>query len=100
MMTAVNMVHVPYRGSAPAVTDLLAGPVQVMFADTPPSIEHIRAYKLRALSDHRYAFGHCAHSRIQGRVSTRRRGRAAPARRRHVERATDAFGYHRTARRR
>ena len=48
MMTGVNMVHVPYRGSAPAVTDLLAGQVQVMFADTPSSIEHIRAGKLRA----------------------------------------------------
>jgi tripartite-type tricarboxylate transporter receptor subunit TctC len=50
MMTGVNMVHVPYRGSAPAVTDLLAGQVQVMFADTPSSIEHIRAGKLRALA--------------------------------------------------
>jgi tripartite-type tricarboxylate transporter receptor subunit TctC len=50
MMTGVNMVHVPYRGSAPALTDLLAGQVQVMFADTPSSIEHIRAGKLRALA--------------------------------------------------
>ena len=50
MMTGVDMVHVPYRGSAPAMTDLIAGQVQVMFADTPSSIEHIRAGKLRALA--------------------------------------------------
>src|SRR5262249_21900975 len=43
MMTGVNMVHVPYRGNAPALTDLLAGQVQMMFADTPSSIEHLRA---------------------------------------------------------
>jgi tripartite-type tricarboxylate transporter receptor subunit TctC len=50
MMTGVNMVHVPYRGNAPALTDLLAGQVQVMFADPPSSIEHIRAGRLRALA--------------------------------------------------
>ena len=50
MMTGVNMVHVPYRGNAPALTDLLAGQVQMMFADTPSSIEHLRAGKLRALA--------------------------------------------------
>jgi len=50
IMTGVNMVHVPYRGSAPALTDLLAGQVQVMFADTLSSIEHLRAGKLRALA--------------------------------------------------
>ena len=50
MMTGVNMVHVPYRGNAPAVTDLIAGQVQVMFADTPSSVEHVRAGKLRALA--------------------------------------------------
>jgi tripartite-type tricarboxylate transporter receptor subunit TctC len=50
MMTGVNMVHVPYRGNAPALTDLLAGQVQVMFADTLSSIEHLRAGKLRALA--------------------------------------------------
>jgi tripartite-type tricarboxylate transporter receptor subunit TctC len=50
MMTGVNMAHVPYRGAAPAVTDLLGGQVQVMFASMPSSIEYIRAGKLRALA--------------------------------------------------
>ena len=50
MMTGVNMVHVPYRGNAPALTDLIAGQVQLMFADAPSSIGHIRAGKLRALA--------------------------------------------------
>ena len=50
MMTGVNMVHVPYRGAAPALTDLLGGQVQVMFAPMVVSIEYIRAGKLRALA--------------------------------------------------
>jgi tripartite-type tricarboxylate transporter receptor subunit TctC len=50
MMTGVDMVHVPYRGNAPAVIDLIAGQVQVLFADTPSSIAHVRAGKLRALA--------------------------------------------------
>jgi tripartite-type tricarboxylate transporter receptor subunit TctC len=50
MMTGINMPHVPYRGAAPAVTDLLGGQVQVMFASMPSSIEYIRAGKLRALA--------------------------------------------------
>jgi len=50
MMTGVNMVHVPYRGAAPALTDLLGGQVQVMFGTISSSIEHIRAGKLRALA--------------------------------------------------
>jgi tripartite-type tricarboxylate transporter receptor subunit TctC len=50
IMTGVNMVHVPYRGNAPALTDLIAGQVQVMFADTPSSIEHVKTGKLRALA--------------------------------------------------
>jgi tripartite-type tricarboxylate transporter receptor subunit TctC len=50
MLTGINMVHVPYRGAAPALTDLLGGQVQVMFASMPSSIEYIRAGKLRALA--------------------------------------------------
>jgi len=50
MMTGVNMVHVPYRGDASAVTDLISGQVQVMFSNTVSSIEHIRAGRLRALA--------------------------------------------------
>src|SRR5262249_14785757 len=50
MMSGVEMVHVPYRGAPPAITDLLSGQVQVCFASTPVSIEHIRTGKLRALA--------------------------------------------------
>jgi tripartite-type tricarboxylate transporter receptor subunit TctC len=49
MMTGINMLHVPYRGAPPALTDLIAGQVQVMFDNMPSSIEHIRAGRLRAL---------------------------------------------------
>jgi tripartite-type tricarboxylate transporter receptor subunit TctC len=50
MMTGTNMQHVPYRGAAPALTDLLGGQVQVMFDNMPSSIEHIRAGRLRPLA--------------------------------------------------
>jgi tripartite-type tricarboxylate transporter receptor subunit TctC len=50
MMTGVNLVHVPYRGLGPALTDLLGGQVQVMFASMSASIEYVRANKLRALA--------------------------------------------------
>ena len=50
MMTGVNMLHVPYRGSVPALTDLMSGQVQVMFDNLPSSIEHIRAGRIRALA--------------------------------------------------
>jgi len=49
MMTGVDMVHVPYRGVAAALTDLLGGQVQVAFGSVPSSIEYIRAGKMRAL---------------------------------------------------
>ena len=50
VMTGVNMVHVPYRGQAPAMTDLFGGQVQVMFDPVVSSIAHIRAGKLRPLA--------------------------------------------------
>jgi tripartite-type tricarboxylate transporter receptor subunit TctC len=50
VMTGVKMVHVPYRGEPPAISDLLAGRVQVMFGNVTASIEHIRSGALRALA--------------------------------------------------
>jgi tripartite-type tricarboxylate transporter receptor subunit TctC len=50
MMAGVQMQHVPYKGSAPMVTDLLGGQVQVAFDNLPASIEHIKAGRLRALA--------------------------------------------------
>lgn len=49
-MAGVDMVHVPYRSSAPALTDLLGGQVQVYFAPMAVSIAYVRAGKLRALA--------------------------------------------------
>src|SRR6201996_6404498 len=50
MMAGVNLVHVPYRGGAPAVTDLVGGHLQVIFSPLSESIEHIKAGKLRPLA--------------------------------------------------
>ena len=50
LMTGVDMVHVPYRGGVPALTDLLAGQVQVYFTTVTNAIEYIRAGRLRALA--------------------------------------------------
>jgi tripartite-type tricarboxylate transporter receptor subunit TctC len=50
LLTGVDMQHVPYRGSAPMLTDLLAGQVQVAFDNLQPSLPHIKAGKLRALA--------------------------------------------------
>jgi len=50
MMTGVKMQHVPYKGAAPALTDLMGGQVQVFFDNLPSSIAHIKAGKLRALA--------------------------------------------------
>jgi tripartite-type tricarboxylate transporter receptor subunit TctC len=50
MLTGINMVHVPYRGGAPAITDLIGGRVQVMFGNVLTSIGQIKAGKLRALA--------------------------------------------------
>jgi len=49
-LAGISMVHVPYRGQAPALADLLAGQVQVLFATSPASIEYVRTAKLRALA--------------------------------------------------
>jgi tripartite-type tricarboxylate transporter receptor subunit TctC len=49
-MAGVDMVHVPYRGAGPALTDLLGGQVKIMFDNLPSSIGHIRDGKLRALA--------------------------------------------------
>jgi tripartite-type tricarboxylate transporter receptor subunit TctC len=50
LMTEVNMVHVPYRGAGNAMTDLIAGQVQLMFDTSAASIPHIRAGKIRPLA--------------------------------------------------
>jgi tripartite-type tricarboxylate transporter receptor subunit TctC len=50
MMAGVNLLHVPYRGAAPALTDLLGGQVQVYFGPIPSSIEYIKTGRLRALA--------------------------------------------------
>jgi tripartite-type tricarboxylate transporter receptor subunit TctC len=50
MVSGINMVHVPYRGSAPMLTDLLGGQVQAAFDNLPASVEHIKAARLRALA--------------------------------------------------
>jgi tripartite-type tricarboxylate transporter receptor subunit TctC len=49
MSAGINMVHVPYRGAAPALSELLAGQVQVLIDNIPTSVEHVRAGRLRAL---------------------------------------------------
>ena len=50
MMAGIDMIHVPYRGGAPAMTDLMAGQIQVVFNPVPESMEHIKAGKLRPLA--------------------------------------------------
>ena len=49
MMAGVDMLHVPYKGSAPAMSDLLGGQVQLMFADAPSALPHIKSGRLKAL---------------------------------------------------
>jgi tripartite-type tricarboxylate transporter receptor subunit TctC len=50
MMAGIDMIHIPYRGAAPAVSDLIAGQVQVLFTGPPTLMEHIKTGKLRALA--------------------------------------------------
>ena len=50
LMAGVDLVHVPYRGSPPALTDLLGGQLQLMFSPLPPSIQYVRTGRLRALA--------------------------------------------------
>jgi tripartite-type tricarboxylate transporter receptor subunit TctC len=50
MLTGIDMVHVPYRGGAPALTDLISGQVQVMFDNIPTCAEHVKSGKLRGLA--------------------------------------------------
>ena len=50
VMAGVQMTHIPYKGSAPALQDLIGGQVQLMFDNLPPSLPHIKAGKLRALA--------------------------------------------------
>jgi tripartite-type tricarboxylate transporter receptor subunit TctC len=70
-MTGANMIHVPYRGAAPALVDLIAGQVQVQFASTPETIEYIRNGRLRACSDHRDAGRGIARNSERGRIRAR-----------------------------
>ena len=75
MMAGVDMVHVPYRGAAPALTDLLGGQVQVMFDALPGSIEYIRSRQAaRACRDDGDAFAGAAGHPDRGRVRAGLRG--------------------------
>jgi tripartite-type tricarboxylate transporter receptor subunit TctC len=49
-MTGIDMIHAPYRGGAPALTDVVSGQVQLYFPTTTTVIEHIRTGKVRALA--------------------------------------------------
>ena len=50
MMAGIEMTHVPYRGTGPAITDLLGGQVQVMFGSAPSSVQYVRSGQLRGLA--------------------------------------------------
>jgi tripartite-type tricarboxylate transporter receptor subunit TctC len=48
--TGAHLTHVPYKGSSPAITDLLGGQIQAMFSDIPPALPHVRSGRLRAIA--------------------------------------------------
>ena len=48
--TGAHLTHVPYKGSGPAVTDLLGGQIQLMFSDIPPALQHVKSGRLRAIA--------------------------------------------------
>ena len=50
MMAGIDMIHVPYRGTGPAITDLLGGQIQVMFASAPSAVQYIKSGQLHALA--------------------------------------------------
>ncbi len=88
MMAGLNMTHVPYRGSAPALTDLLGGQVQVVFDTTLASIEYIRAGRLRPIGgDHRDPIGGAAGNPDRERLPAGLRGERVVWRRRAQEHA-------------
>jgi tripartite-type tricarboxylate transporter receptor subunit TctC len=82
MMAGVNLVHVPYRGSAPALTDMISGQVHVMFDILTSSIQHIRSGALRALAvtseSRSEALRICQRSAISCRVMRQPPGMASP----------------------
>ena len=69
-MTGVKMTHVPYRGSAPALTDMLSGQVHVMFDNMPSSVQHIKSGIPASACGH----DRCALGRVAGRSDRRRNG--------------------------
>jgi hypothetical protein len=82
MMTGIEMTHVPYRGGAPAMTDLMGGQVQVVFNPVPESMQFIRAGKLApAGGDDRDSFGGVARCPDLGRLRAGLRGKRAGHRR-------------------
>ncbi len=94
-MTGIKMIHVPYRGAGPALTDLIAGTVDVMFDNLPSSIEFIKSGKLRALGRHHRQAQRCA----AGRPRRRRNGRGLRGERlvRHRRAEGHARRHHRKA---